>query len=308
MARYVHTYSILGYDKKNGVMGGAVQSHYFCVGSGVLRAEAGVGIVATQSLVNFEIGRSGLGLLALGYSPDAAMGTLLMSDESREHRQTGFLDAAGRFAVHTGSACIREAGHAIGSSCSCHANMMKRDTVPDAMKEAFENSGNDSLDRRLLAALQAAQREGGDIRGMQSAALVVVSIKKTGSPRNRQAHRPPGRRSSRAPKGAGTAPVPLQGLRVHGPGGPGDGAGRDRQSHGLLCPGRGTVEGQSGDEVLAWSYPGRSRAYRRGEGPAAAHLPGKPRLDRTDPEAAGGRACVPLRGRHRKTGLRTSRA
>ena len=182
MARYVHTYSILGYDKKNGVMGGAVQSHYFCVGSGVLRAEAGVGIVATQSLVNFEIGRSGLGLLALGYSPDAAMGTLLMSDEGREHRQTGFLDAAGRFAVHTGSACIREAGHAIGSSCSCHANMMKRDTVPDAMKEAFENSGNDSLDRRLLAALQAAQREGGDIRGMQSAALVVVSIKKTGSP------------------------------------------------------------------------------------------------------------------------------
>lgn len=182
MARYVHTYSILGYDEENGVMGGAVQSHYFCVGSGVLWAEAGTGVVATQSLVNFEIGRSGLRLLSLGYSPDAAMGTLLMSDQGREHRQTGFLDAAGRFAVHTGDKCIREAGHTLGSNCSCHANMMKKDTVPGAMKEAFESSEGSSLDRRLLAALEAAQREGGDIRGMQSAALVIVSIKKTGSP------------------------------------------------------------------------------------------------------------------------------
>ncbi|MBN2049085.1 MAG: DUF1028 domain-containing protein [Spirochaetales bacterium] len=181
MRRYVHTYSILGRDDETGLMGGAVQSHYFCVGSGVLWAEAGVGVVATQSLVNFEIGRSGLHLLSLGYSPDGAMGTLLASDDGREHRQTAFLDASGRFAVHTGNKCIREAGHAVGRNCCVQANMMKNDTVPGAMKEAFETTGG-SLDRRLLAALQAAQNQGGDIRGMQSAAMVIVPTRKTGRP------------------------------------------------------------------------------------------------------------------------------
>ena len=182
MARYVHTYSILGYDADLGLMGGAVQSHYFSVGSGVLWAEAGVGVVATQSLVNFEIGRSGLRLLALGYSPDAALGTMLHSDEGGDHRQAGFLDATGRFAVHTGTKCIREAGHCLGKGCSTHANMMKKGTVPNAMKEAFERSEGRPLDERLSAALKAAQVEGGDIRGMQSAAMVIVAQRKTGKP------------------------------------------------------------------------------------------------------------------------------
>jgi len=182
MPRYVHTYSIIGYDMETGYMGGAVQSHYFCVGSGVLRAEAGVGVVATQSLVNFEIGRSGLHLLSLGYSPERALETLLASDGGREHRQAAFLDSSGRFSVHTGTRCIREAGHSLGTSCSTHANMMKHATVPEAMKEAFEASAGSPLDERLFSALQAAQKEGGDIRGMQSAAMVIVSIEKTGSP------------------------------------------------------------------------------------------------------------------------------
>lgn len=182
MIHYAHTYSILGYDAEAGLMGGAVQSHYFSVGSGVLWAEAGAGIVATQALVNFDIGRTGVRLLGLGYEPERAMNTLLTADEGRELRQTAFMDASGRFSAHTGSKCIREAGHALGDGCSTHANMMKKTTVPKAMKEAFQRSAGPKLEDRLMAALDAAEFEGGDIRGMQSAAMVIVSIHKTGRP------------------------------------------------------------------------------------------------------------------------------
>lgn len=182
MPQYVHTYSILGRDPDAGLMGGAVQSHFFCVGAGVLWAEAGVGVVATQAMVNFELGRMGLRLLSLGYRPDIALKTLLASDDGREHRQNGLMDASGRLAIHTGKKCIREAGHALGNECTTHANMMKKDTVPEAMKTAFESTKGEPLENRLLAALKAAQEEGGDIRGMQSAAMLIVSTRKTGSP------------------------------------------------------------------------------------------------------------------------------
>ena len=180
-ARPVHTYSIVARDPKTGEIGVAVQSHWFAIGPLVPWAESGVGAVATQSFVDPSYGKLGLDLMRAGRSgPDALRG-LLAGDENREVRQVAILDAQGKVAAHTGSKCIPMAGHHVGEGYSVQANLMLDEKVWPAMSRAFEATQGD-LAGRMLAALEAAQGAGGDIRGKQSAALVVVSGKPTGKP------------------------------------------------------------------------------------------------------------------------------
>lgn len=177
-----HTYSIVARDPKTGEMAVGVQSHWFSVGTAVPWVEAGVGVVATQSFVNKSFGLRGLELLKEGKSPQEALDILLAEDEGREVRQVAILDAQGRVAAHTGKQCIRYAGHITGKEFSVQANMMLTDKVWPAMAKAFEQSAGKPLAERVLLAMEAAEREGGDIRGKQSAALVVVKGEATGQP------------------------------------------------------------------------------------------------------------------------------
>mgnify|MGYP005751280851 CR=1 FL=1 len=177
-----HTYSIVARDAKTGEMAVGVQSHWFSVGTAVPWVEAGVGAVATQSFVNKSFGPRGLQLLKEGKSAEEALAILLAEDEAREVRQVSILDAQGRVATHTGKQCIRYAGHITGNNFSVQANMMLTDKVWPAMARAFEKSEGQPLAERVLLAMQAAEAEGGDIRGKQSAALVVVRGKKTNQP------------------------------------------------------------------------------------------------------------------------------
>ncbi|MCJ8165307.1 DUF1028 domain-containing protein [Pontibacter sp. E15-1] len=179
-----HTYSIVARDPKTGEMAVGVQSHWFSVGTSVPWAEAGVGVVATQSFTNKSFGLRGLALLREGKSPEEALAILLSDDEAREVRQVAILDAQGRVATHTGKQCIRYAGHTTGANFSVQANMMLTDKVWPAMARAFEKSEGQPLAERVLLAMQAAEGEGGDIRGRQSAALVVVKGQKTDQPWN----------------------------------------------------------------------------------------------------------------------------
>ncbi|MFD3002326.1 DUF1028 domain-containing protein [Pontibacter toksunensis] len=169
-----HTYSIVARDPKTGEMAVGVQSHWFSVGTAVPWAEAGVGAVATQSFTNKSFGPKGLALLKEGKSPEEALAILLADDEAREVRQVAIIDAQGRVAVHTGKQCIRYAGDITGKNFSVQANMMLNDKVWPAMAKAFERSEGQPLAERVLLALQAGEQAGGDIRGRQSAALVVV--------------------------------------------------------------------------------------------------------------------------------------
>jgi uncharacterized Ntn-hydrolase superfamily protein len=179
--RPVHTYSIVARDPKTGEVGVAVQSHWFAIGPLVPWAEAGVGAVATQSFVDPSYGKLGLDLLRAGRSgPDALKG-LLADYENREVRQVAIVDSQGKVAAHTGSKCIPMAGHHVGEGYSVRANLMLDEKVWLAMSKAFGATQGD-LAGRMLAALEAAQAAGGDIRGKQSAALVVVSGKPTGKP------------------------------------------------------------------------------------------------------------------------------
>ena len=177
--RPVTTYSIVARDPETGEMGVAVQSHWFSVGSVVPWAEAGVGVVATQSLAEISYGPLGLELMRNGKTAKQALDGLVEMDENPQWRQVGMIDAAGTRAVHTGNKCIREAGHAAGENFICMANLMEKNTVWEAMAEAFRSAEGDLADR-MLAALDAAQDEGGDIRGRQSAALIVVTGDPTG--------------------------------------------------------------------------------------------------------------------------------
>lgn len=179
--RPVHTYSIVARDPATGQLGVAVQSHWFSVGQIVSWAESGVGAVATQSFVDATYGKLGLDLMRAGRSAPDALKGLLAADEGREVRQVAMVDAEGRVAAHTGARCIAAAGHAVGAAFSVQANLMRNDTVWPAMAKAFEAAKGD-LAERMLAALEAAEAAGGDIRGKQSAALVVVSGKPTGKP------------------------------------------------------------------------------------------------------------------------------
>ena len=160
----------------------AVQSHFFSVGSVVSWAEPGVGAVATQSLVEPAFGPNGLELMREGNSAPAALQQLIESDSGEAVRQVALVDRGGRVAVHTGMRCIAHAGHALGEQVSAQANMMEGDTVPRAMIRAYSESTGRPLAERMLAALEAAEGEGGDIRGRQSAAMVVVTARASGNP------------------------------------------------------------------------------------------------------------------------------
>lgn len=176
-----HTYSIVAYDAETGQVGAAVQSHWFSVGSIVIWAQAGVGAVATQSFVKVDYGPQGLAGMAQGEPPQSLLSRLTGQDEAEQVRQVGMVDVQGRVAAHTGSKCIDFACDLQGKGFSVQANMMLKETVCRAMKESFQSSKG-PLARRLMAALEAAQAEGGDIRGRQSAALKVVSAQKPGHP------------------------------------------------------------------------------------------------------------------------------
>jgi uncharacterized Ntn-hydrolase superfamily protein len=167
------TYSIVAFDPATGEHGAAVHSHWFSVGSLCIWARPGIGAVATQSVVEPAHGPHGLDRLAAGAGAAGALDALLGADALAAVRQVAIVDAAGRVAVHTGDECIPCAGHATGDQVSAQANMMARETVPAAMIAAFEAAEGD-LAGRLMAALDAAEGEGGDVRGRQSAALVVV--------------------------------------------------------------------------------------------------------------------------------------
>lgn len=179
--RPVSTYSIVARDPATGDLGVAVQSHWFSVGSIVTWAEAGVGAIATQSFVEISYGPLGLDLMRAGKTADEALEALLSIDPNRDVRQVAMVDSRGNVAVHTGEKCIIAAGHHKGETYSVQANLMRNDTVWGAMSKAYEDSKGD-LAERLLAALEAAENEGGDIRGRQSAALLIVPGTSSGSP------------------------------------------------------------------------------------------------------------------------------
>jgi len=172
--RPIHTFSIVARDQETGEMGIAVQSHAFSVGAAVPWAEAGVGAVATQSLTRIDYGPEGLALMRHGMSARQALGALLKNDENRDVRQVAMVDAHGGVAAHTGTKCIAAAGHLTGEGFSVQANLMRDDSIWPAMKEAYEGAEGDLADR-LVTTLEAAQAAGGDIRGQQSAALLIVS-------------------------------------------------------------------------------------------------------------------------------------
>jgi len=177
--RPVHTFSIVARDPATGELGVAVQSHWFSVGSTVPWIEAGVGAVATQSFVDPSYGKLGLELMRTGKSAPDALRSLLAGDDGRDVRQVAMIDFEGRVDAWTGKNDIYAAGHFVGKNFSVQANLMANDKVWPAMAQAFENTKGD-LAERMLAALDAAQAVGGDIRGRQSAALIVVTGKPTG--------------------------------------------------------------------------------------------------------------------------------
>ena len=170
---FAHTFSIVARDPVTGEMGVAVQSHWFSVGSIVSWGEAGVGVVATQSFVNPAFGSRGLELLKAGKTPQEAVDELIASDEGKDVRQLAILDSKGRSASYTGKNCIQYAGNIAGENFSVQANMMLTDKVWPAMTEAFKNSSG-HLAERMITALEAGQDAGGDIRGKQSASLLIV--------------------------------------------------------------------------------------------------------------------------------------
>ena len=176
----VTTYSIVAYDTLTGEFGAAVQSHYFKVAD-VIWLEPGVGAVATQSLVDFAYGPLGLEMMKNGKTAKQALEGMLASDPDNQVRQVAMIDKNLVIAAHTGTKCIAEAGHQIGKNYSVQANLMRNNTVWGAMARAFESTQGD-IAEKMMAALEAAENEGGDIRGKQSAAMVVVTGKPTGMP------------------------------------------------------------------------------------------------------------------------------
>lgn len=179
---FAHTYSIVARDAKTGEMAVGVQSHWFSVGSIVSWGQAGVGVVATQSFVNPAYGPTGLALMAEGKSPTEALNELLAEDEGKAYRQVAFLNAEGKTAAHTGDKCVEAASHLAEENFSVQANMMLKNTVVPAMAKAFKENADLPLAERVLKAMQAAEAEGGDIRGKQSAALIVVGAEKVENP------------------------------------------------------------------------------------------------------------------------------
>ena len=183
-AGLAHTFSIVARDPVTGEMAVGVQSHWFSVGTAVSWGEAGVGVVATQSFVNKSYGIKGLELMKNGKTAPDALKELLAADEGREVRQVAMIDINGNVNSYTGKNCIDHAGNIVGKNYAVQSNMMLTDKVNTAMSKAFEGSEGKPLAERVLIALQAAQAAGGDIRGKQSAAILVVAGKSNGQPWN----------------------------------------------------------------------------------------------------------------------------
>ena len=181
LGRLAATYSIVARDAKTGELGVAVQSSYFSVGTDVSWAEPGVGAIATQAIVEVAHGPNGLALLARGASAQEALDELVAGDPLAALRQLGVVDAQGRAAAHTGSACVSACAHSVGDGYSVQGNMLASDAVWQAMAPAFEAREGD-LAERLMRALEAAERAGGDMRGRQSAALLVVTGERPPNP------------------------------------------------------------------------------------------------------------------------------
>lgn len=178
---YAHTFSIIARDPQTGCLGGAVQSHWFSVGSLVIWAEPQVGVVATQALVEVSYGPLGLQLMRAGKSASEALAGLTAIDSVQDMRQVAMVDALGRVAAHTGARCMADAGHIIGEGFSVQANMMANPSVWPAMAKAYTAAQGD-LAERLLCALEAAQLAGGDVRGQQSAVIYIVQGSASGKP------------------------------------------------------------------------------------------------------------------------------
>lgn len=176
---FAHTFSIVARDTLTGEMAVAVQSHWFSVGSLVSWGKAGVGVVATQSFVNPAYGPEGLALMDEGIAAEEALTRLIEKDEGRAYRQVAFLDATGNVSAYTGEKCVESAEDMQGKNFSVQANMMLNDRVVPAMAETFAMNPDLPLAERMVKVLQAAQDAGGDIRGKQSAALIVVGPDKT---------------------------------------------------------------------------------------------------------------------------------
>lgn len=179
---FAHTYSIVARDKVTGEMAVAVQSHWFAVGTSVSWGRSGVGVVATQSFINPAYGPDGFQLMEEGESATESLKILVAKDEARDVRQIAMLDVHGDVSAFTGEKCIVYANHIIGDNFSVQANMMLTDKVVPAMAKAFRESENLPIAERMIKVLKAAQKEGGDIRGKQSAALLVVGPNKVKEP------------------------------------------------------------------------------------------------------------------------------
>ena len=176
----VATFSILGYDPETGMVGGAVQSRVFSVGNGVLWGEANIGMIATQAYVDVSYGPKGLELLKKGLSPAQTVKSLLKNDPDprpedwpKKARQFSVMDAEGNVSTHTGKKASFWAGHKYGKNSSAQGNILASEAVVNDMVKAFENTKG-HLSMRLLKALEAGQNAGGDTRGMQSAAILIV--------------------------------------------------------------------------------------------------------------------------------------
>ncbi len=181
---FAHTFSIVARDAVTGEMAVGVQSHWFSVGTAVPWGEAGVGVVATQAFVNKSYGPNGLALMKNGKTATEALTELLAKDEGREVRQVAMIDVNGDVHSYTGKSCIDYAANITGKNFSVQSNMMLNNKVCPAMAKAFEASEGKPLAERVLGALKAAQAVGGDIRGKQSAAILVVAGKATAQPWN----------------------------------------------------------------------------------------------------------------------------
>ena len=177
--KFAHTYSIVAKDANTGEMAVGVQSHWFSVGTLVSWGKSGVGVVATQSFVNPSYGPNGIELMENGVSAEEALKNLTDKDEGRDFRQAAMLDVNGSVNAFTGKKCIESAGHFVGENFSVQANMMLNDKVIPAMKKAFQDNSNLPLAERIIKVFEAAESVGGDIRGKQSAALIVVGAEKT---------------------------------------------------------------------------------------------------------------------------------
>lgn len=171
------TYSIAARDPLTGRYGVAVQSHAYTVGPIVPWLEAGVGAIATQAFVNIGFGPIGLEMLRNGWSAEKVIAALVAGDETPEQRQIGVVDTQGRAAGYTGSACVPAAGHIVGDGFTVQGNLLERDEVWQSMKPAYEAALAEKLpfSERLLRTLEAAEAAGGDVRGRQSAAIVIVN-------------------------------------------------------------------------------------------------------------------------------------